>query len=205
MTILCPHCKKLFVQMNRQIRGTLKERVMGHVFKAPNGCWLWVGGHSGRGYPRIDVNQKSEYAHRVSWMVHKGPIPEGMQVLHNCPTGDNPMCVNPDHLFLGSHTENMRDMAQKGRRRSFGIKCRTSRLTEIQVLEIRSRWPGDLTEKELGLEYGITQVHVSSIVLGYCWKHLPIGKEAALAELNRRNCAEKQRRESLTWVSDLQG
>lgn len=75
------------------------------------GCWLWTGAMQ-HGYGKVRILMKEVRAHRASWEMHKGPIPEGMNVLHRC---DTPMCVNPDHLFLGSQQDNMADKKQKQR------------------------------------------------------------------------------------------
>jgi hypothetical protein len=94
----------------------LEERFWEKVAKG-DGCWLWTASLGSTGYGQICVrDEKGQYrqtkAHRVSWILTNGPIPGGLQVLHKC---DNPPCVNPDHLFLGTAIDNMRDMAAKGR------------------------------------------------------------------------------------------
>ena len=78
-------------------------------------CWLWTACKTKQGYGKFWVDARMEGANRMSWELHHGPIPDGLCVLHNCPGGDNPSCVNPAHLWLGTHAENSQDMVQKGR------------------------------------------------------------------------------------------
>lgn len=110
-------------------------------------------------------------AHRVAWDLTYGPIPDGMLVLHRC---DNPSCVRPDHLFLGTQTDNMLDRKAKGRgNHRRGSRHGRAKLTEAQVLEIRSRYAaGDVTQTQLGDEYGVCHVVIGNIVRRRLWRHI---------------------------------
>jgi hypothetical protein len=122
------------------------------------GCWLWTGGVEGGGYGSIK-KKGHHLAHRFSWELHYGEIPDGLYVCHKC---DNPPCVRPDHLFLGTHQDNMRDMAEKGRRRS---GRGNTKLTKQQVAAIRSRYsPGAVTYEQLGAEYGVSSGAINHII-----------------------------------------
>src|SRR5258708_9493686 len=99
-----------------------------------DGCWEWTGYKASNGYGRFMLRGDAVRAHRACYEIYVGPIPEGMHVLHRC---DNRGCVNPSHLFLGTHTDNMRDMEAKGRsRHPRGDNHLSSKLTESQVRAI---------------------------------------------------------------------
>src|ERR1041384_6319384 len=92
--------------------GTITERFWAKV-KKTDGCWEWTGAKHKRGYGLIRSKEISMYrAHRLSWVIHNGPIPDGLHVPHDC---DTPSCTRPDHLFLGTHKDNMEDATRKGR------------------------------------------------------------------------------------------
>ena len=94
----------------------LEERFWARVGEPDsNGCWPWLGTKRHTGYGKIRNHYKHEGTHRVSYTLNVGPIPQGLHVLHKC---DNPTCVNPDHLFLGTQADNMKDMFKKGRNRN---------------------------------------------------------------------------------------
>lgn len=103
---------RFFSRHNRQ--NDSKERRFWSRASKPslNACWEWQGGKTSDGYGASAIRNKSALAHRVAWELANGPIPAGMEVCHRC---DNPPCVNPAHLFLGSHADNIRDMFAKGR------------------------------------------------------------------------------------------
>ena len=89
------------------------QRFLDNVMPEPNsGCWLWMGSQAAHGYGMLSVNGKPCRAHRVSWEMYNGPIPDGLHILHKC---DNPPCVNPSHLYAGTHKDNMRDRSERRR------------------------------------------------------------------------------------------
>ena len=148
-------------------------------------CWIWTGGVDAHSYGSIAVGRTMIRAHRMSWNVHVGPVPDGLNVLHRC---DNPPCVNPAHLWLGTQKDNARDRERKGRgnqvkgerhglrlhpeRVARGSRHHAAKIDETTVREIRrSRDSGDslLTiAKRFGLHFGT----VSKIVHRRLWKHV---------------------------------
>lgn len=132
------------------------------------GCWLWTAGVR-NGYGKFRYKGAAALAHRVAWELTFGPIPAGAHVLHRC---DTPPCVNPDHLFLGTHADNMADRDWKGRT-LHGERHGSSKLTEEEALAIRSEYSaGNTTLKQLGRKYGISWSQVGHIVRGKNWAHL---------------------------------
>lgn len=122
-------------EMTRPLEERFHEK---YEIVEPGGCWVWMAGTSSTGYGLVHTGSRMERAHRMSWELHNGPIPEGKGyhgtcVLHRC---DVPSCVNPNHLFLGSQAENMADMNAKGRV-SRGEAHGHAKLTETDVLDIR--------------------------------------------------------------------
>lgn len=154
---------------NIQYHGlSVADRLMKRVAKS-DGCWLWNGGVNPTGYGMINVEGKPRLTHRVSWTVHNGPIPDGMFVLHRC---DTPLCVRPDHLFLGDQEANMADMVAKGRHNPghvIGAAVGTSKLTDVQVRSIRlSKLPGVF----LAGKYGVSTTTISDIRRRKIWRHI---------------------------------
>lgn len=145
-----------------------KVRVAG-----PTECWEWQAS-TANGYGRFRIGNTCHLAHRFSFELHNGPIPSGMLVCHAC---DNPPCVNPDHLFLGTIADNNRDMAAKNRTnripRTMGEDSHYARLTAAQVLEIRQlAATGNETQTAIAARFGMTSSAISRIVLRQAWKHI---------------------------------
>ena len=130
-------------------------------------CWVWTGSRNGFGYGQMSVNGRPRGAHRVSYEMHVGPIPKGMEVCHRC---DNPPCVNPDHLFLGTHAENMADSLAKGRAaRMLGEDASSAKLTAAQVDLIRRMSLGGMPNPAIARQFGVHTSTVWSAVVGKTW------------------------------------
>jgi hypothetical protein len=131
--------------------------------KKSNDCWTWTAAKV-RGYGIIRIAGKDYRAHRVSWELSYGPIPAGMFVCHRC---DNPSCVRPDHLFLGTPMDNQVDARQKGRlKRARGERHGMSRLSDETMKAIVHEYlDGEISQSELAKKYGVCQHTVSHHVL----------------------------------------
>jgi hypothetical protein len=151
------------------MRGRKQIPFMDYVSPEPNsGCWLWTGAMNRDGYGHARRDSKTQLAHRVSYQMHRGPIPEGMCVCHTC---DEPSCVNPDHLWLGTHLDNVRDMNAKGRHHdASGEANGRAKLTIEKVREIRAKLANGQARKNIVTEYGISRSSVSLIHLGKIWR-----------------------------------
>lgn len=144
----------------------LKATLFNRSRLAENGCWEWVGYFGSGGYGMMSRNGKNQRAHRISYEAYKGTISKGMVVRHTC---DNPACINPDHLILGSQRDNVADREARNRRVVNGERIGTSKLTEKDVLEIRaSKESLDV----LARRYDIDRSNVWVIRAGKSWRHL---------------------------------
>jgi hypothetical protein len=142
-------------------KGSLKERLLDKRDITESGCWEFTGYIMPNGYGQTSVGKLVLLAHRASYMVFIGKIPEGMHICHKC---DNRKCFNPDHLFAGTPDENMADMVRKGRQRSLsGVDSPNAKLTAEQVQEIRDRYIPYVTTSELAKEFGISKQYVGQI------------------------------------------
>jgi len=133
----------------------LEQRFWEKVEKG-DGCWIWTGSRSPKGYGQLWSEGTFLRSHRVSWLVHFGPIPEGMWVLHHC---DNPPCVRPDHLYLGTAQQNSAD---RERRKRHAHKVHRS-LTWQQAEEIRDARRRGVRLKPLAAKYGVSEVTIHNI------------------------------------------
>ena len=135
-------------------------------------CWNWIGGKRPNGYGQISEGGRGSRtlsAHRVSYELHHGPIPDGLVVMHSC---DNQACVNPDHLSVGTHKDNTQDMIDKGRNRTvapLGAENGKSLLTEDQVRYIRA---SKLGHSALGRQLGVSPNCIRGVRTGRTWSHV---------------------------------
>ncbi len=154
----------------------VEKRLAKYIIKDPEtGCWNWISATVSKGYGVLSVNGKMQYVHRLVWEREHGPIPNGMQVCHSC---DNPRCCNPEHLFLGTRSDNMLDMVNKGRDRNFrtmplrrkGEDHPQAKLTWAIVREIRDKHAsGNYTYRKLAEEYRLGTGYISDILRRRRW------------------------------------
>ncbi len=132
------------------------------------GCWIWSYSESNGKYlkyGRQSFNGRVYHAHRLSYLLFRGPIPQGMRVCHSC---DTPLCINPDHLWLGSDYQNCADKIAKGRHQH-GSRHWSAKLGESEVLEIRDSQD---SFDHIAIRYGITVDNVKKIRSRRSWRHL---------------------------------
>lgn len=149
-----------------------EERFARYVEPEPmSGCWLWIGWSDRKGYGYLGLGRKGDGrmpAHRFSYQLHRGLIPAGMHVLHKC---DVPSCVNPAHLFLGTHQENMADMWAKGRGPA-GERQGCAKLTALEAATIRTRAAGGTFQCALASEYQVARATINRLVKGKTWSRV---------------------------------
>lgn len=138
------------------------------VVESGDGCWNWSGHKNADGYGQLWV-KKLWRAHRYAWTLFRGKIPTGKCVLHRC---DNPSCVNPDHLFIGTNQDNVDDRKKKNRGcRLYGELNGRAKLSAAQVEKIRSLRASGVTVSELSKKFNTPKGTISCVVYGLTWKH----------------------------------
>jgi hypothetical protein len=136
------------------------ERLLSKVEEAENGCWNYTGARLEQGYGMIKYNGSMVRAHRLSYELHKGSIPENRIVMHTC---DNPSCINPEHLKIGTYQDNTQDMIAKGRRVR-GAQTNNKRFfTDDEVRRVRQKIADGLTNVEIGDQFFVSDVTISKI------------------------------------------
>lgn len=153
---------------------SLHQRFWYHVGKkSTEECWEWTGKKNKQGYGRIRTESSGNHqslAPRVSWEIHFGKIPDNLFVLHRC---DNPSCVNPSHLFLGTIADNNNDRDTKGRTRcALGESNKKSKLTEDAVVQIRALALEGYKPRELSLVFGVGTLAIERVLSGRTWSHV---------------------------------
>lgn len=185
-------------QKTKRVVGTIAERFWPKVSKS-DGCWTWTAAINKRwGYGAFREGGKTLRAHRVAWALTNGPIPDGLFACHHC---DNPSCVNPSHIFLGTCSDNAKDMAAKGRstlgdrnpsrlypdrvargdrhssrthpeRIQRGVDRPNHKLLNADVIAIRSLFANGATNKAISERYGISRSLASAVAHGKRWQHV---------------------------------
>ncbi len=152
-------------------RDTTKLRLLSGFEKNNNDCWVWLGAKQPTGYGLLWVSNTKKYekTHRLSYKFFHGKIPDGICVCHKC---DNPSCINPEHLFLGTHADNASDKISKGRQK-IGSQHGRAILKENQILKIRETYKGEYGQlSELAKKYHVTPQSISAIVNRKNWRHI---------------------------------
>lgn len=126
------------------------EHFLKNAIKMESGCWEWSGTRNSGGYGDIRVDCRTTKAHRYSWEIHNGPIPAGMLVCHKC---DNPPCVNPSHLFLGTARDNVNDMIKKGRARFWSKRRVRNEQLKSELIALMGTTTCRAAGKKLGIHY----------------------------------------------------
>lgn len=140
---------------------------LSHVASQSNGCMLWTGTRNNRGYGTLSVGRHRHMAHRYAFELANGPIPTGLQVLHSC---DVKQCVNPDHLHLGTHMDNMNECyARIGKNRAFGCRNGQAKLNPLKVEVMRALRLSGQTFRSIAADFGVDASTVRRACAGKHW------------------------------------
>jgi hypothetical protein len=178
---ICQHCGDTFYRVPSQVGSYCSKpcQYAGYagdstarfwsLVQQGDGCWLWLGHTNHLGYGIFPVRGRNVLAHRFAYELQRGPIPIGAHVLHHC---DRRACVREDHLFTGSHRDNMAEMVSKSRNPR-GERMGNTRLTDADAQRIRELHRQGLRPKQLGTMFGVAPAVIGNIVARRTWKHLP--------------------------------
>lgn len=162
-------CFSAYQVTNLRLSGEALRRRFEKFFEKTDGCWIWKGDKQSKGYGRISINSVDTLAHRFAYELYKGPITDGLFVCHTC---DNPACVNPDHLWLGTNQDNQIDCASKNRNYKLpwlgGSRHPRAVITEETAKAIKNF---DGSNKDAAEKFKVSKSVVSQIRTGQTWKH----------------------------------
>lgn len=185
--VKCQRCGKKLIRYQSQIFGKIfcshecrhepiEQRFWSKIDKSPHpqGCWLWTASTHPDGYGQFGWPEKNEQrSHRIAWILTKGNIPKGMKCLHNCPGVHNPTCCNPDHLYLGTQADNVRDAIKQGTHvKLCGTQNHNALLNESIVREIRANYKRGAVAG-LAKKFKISIATVRDVAKRRSWKHVP--------------------------------
>lgn len=183
---VCEHCRtpflayRTFVNKGRARFCTIqcvgkaeaskrRERLFEKIEKT-DGCWFWTGRLDEHGYGVVTLSspKRTGRVHRMIWEMERGPIPEGLSLLHAC---DTPRCVNPGHLSIGTQRDNMADAKRKGRM-AVGAQHGGARLSDADVLQIRALGSSGRYHYDIAKDFGVSKGQISHIIAGKGWRHI---------------------------------
>jgi len=166
---LCINPDHLCESHTTQDKINIKNRFSSKIKKSENGCWKWTGAKISTGYGALYVDGTIQLSHRLSYEFYNGKIPKGFHVCHHC---DNPECVNPKHLFLGTDLDNSIDCIKKGRNAK-GEKQGLHKLTTEQVKYIKQNYiPYKIPLRHFAKKYAVDEKTIHRVITGECWNHV---------------------------------
>lgn len=168
---ICKFCEIKYWKQGSEFC-SIKCRILGKIEKKENKCWIWKGAKSGDGYGAIKVNGKQTSIHRQSYKEFIGYIPDGLCICHKC---DEPLCCNPEHLFLGTHKQNTKDSVKKNRARCLrqnGSLNPSAKFNEELVKEIKKLFKKGWMTRDIEDLLGIPHKNLEDIKYNKTWRHV---------------------------------
>lgn len=169
------YCSRACSQKHRtelkyiKYKSEILARIQKYTKINESGCWIWQMGLSRSGYGETSIKGKKKRVHRVVHELYTGKVPENLHVCHTC---DTTSCVNPEHLYVGTHQRNVDDKLERDRQPR-GEEIKLAKLTEKDILKIRQLWKeGYMSQQAIANEFGVNQTTISCIVLRKTWRHI---------------------------------